>query len=40
MDSIVALPARIVEWLSEREQFKNIKFFTEFPPVMKNPQRT
>ena len=35
MDSIVALPARIVEWLTAREQFQNIKFFTEFPPVMK-----
>lgn len=35
MDYIVALPSRIVEWLSEREQFADLKFFTEFPPVMK-----
>lgn len=35
MDYIVALPQRIVEWLSQREQLSEIKFFTEFPPVMK-----
>ncbi len=35
MDYIVALPQRIVEWLSQREQLADIKFFTEFPPVMK-----
>lgn len=35
MDSIVALPSRIVEWLSEREQLQDINFFTEFPPINK-----
>lgn len=35
MDSIVALPASIVEWLSEREQLEDIDFFTEFPPINK-----
>lgn len=35
MDSIVALPSNIVEWLSDREQLENIDFFTEFPPINK-----
>ena len=35
MDSIVALPSRIVEWLSERPQLADINFFTEFPPIEK-----
>lgn len=35
MDSIVALPSSIVEWLSEREQLSDINFFTEFPPINK-----
>ncbi len=35
MDYIVSLPDRIAEWLSGREQFEDLKFFTEFPPVMK-----
>ncbi len=35
MDSIIALPSRIVEWLSEREQLEDINFFTEFPPINK-----
>lgn len=35
MDSIVSLPQRIVEWLSEQEDMKDIKFFVEYPPVNK-----
>lgn len=35
MDSIVALPSSIVEWLSERESLSDIYFFTEFPPINK-----
>ncbi len=35
MDSIVALPGRIVEWLSEKEQLSDINFFTDFPPINK-----
>lgn len=35
MDSIVSLPQRIVEWLSEQEDMNDIKFFVEYPPVNK-----
>ncbi|MCQ2479494.1 MAG: hypothetical protein MJ120_02545 [Clostridia bacterium] len=35
MDSIVALPSKIVDWLSARPQLKDINFFTEFPPINK-----
>lgn len=35
MDSIVSMPANIVEWLSGRPQLSDINFFTEFPPINK-----
>lgn len=35
MDSIVALPENIVDWLSDRPQLSDISFFTEFPPINK-----
>ncbi len=35
MDSIVALPSKIVDWLSTRPQLRDINFFTEFPPINK-----
>lgn len=36
MDSIVALPGKMVSWLCEQEDLKDIKFFTEFPPILKS----
>lgn len=35
MDSIVSLPQKIVDWLSEQEDMTDIKFFVEYPPVNK-----
>lgn len=35
MDSIVSLPIRIVEWLSQQNDMKDLKFFTEYPPLNK-----
>lgn len=35
MDSLVSLPANIVDWLSQREELEDISFFTEFPPISK-----
>ena len=35
MDSIVAIPQKIVDWLSEQEELGDITFFTEFPPIIK-----
>lgn len=35
MDSIVSLPIRIVEWLSEQDDMQDLKFFTEYPPLNK-----
>lgn len=35
MNEISAMPKRIVEWLSGREELESIKFLTEFPPVKK-----
>ncbi|MBR3835533.1 MAG: hypothetical protein IKJ69_01935 [Clostridia bacterium] len=35
MDSIVSLPQKIVDWLSEQEDMNDIKFFVEYPPVNK-----
>ncbi len=35
MDSIVSLPQKIVDWLSEQEDMYDIKFFVEYPPVNK-----
>lgn len=35
MDSIVSLPQRIVEWLSEQRDMDDLKFFVEYPPVNK-----
>ena len=36
MDRIVAIPQRIVEWLSVQTELGDVTFFTEFPPVMKS----
>lgn len=35
MDSIVSLPIRIVEWLGEQEDMKDLTFFVEYPPINK-----
>lgn len=35
MDKIVTLPQRIVTWLSVQPELLDIRFFTEFPPVLK-----
>lgn len=35
MDSIVSLPQRIVEWLSEQDDMEDLKFFVEYPPINK-----
>ncbi len=35
MDSIVSLPQRIVEWLSEQSDMSDLTFFVEYPPVNK-----
>lgn len=35
MDKIVTLPQRIVDWLSIQPELLDIRFFTEFPPVLK-----
>lgn len=35
MDSIVALPAKIVEWLENQEDMDDLKFFVEYPPLNK-----
>lgn len=35
MDSIVSLPIKIVEWLSEQEDMQDISFFVEYPPINK-----
>ncbi|MDD6275472.1 MAG: hypothetical protein PUB20_01410 [Clostridia bacterium] len=35
MDSIVALPIKIVEWLDSREDMDDLKFFVEYPPENK-----
>lgn len=36
MDKIVAIPQKIVDWLSVQPELGDITFFTEFPPVMKS----
>ena len=36
MDKIVAIPQKIVDWLSTQSELSDITFFTEFPPVMKS----
>ncbi len=35
MDNIVAIPQKIVDWLSEQDNLNDITFFTEFPPTQK-----
>ncbi len=35
MDSIVAIPSKIVEWLNTQPELSDISFFTEFPPASK-----
>ena len=35
MDSIVSLPIRIVEWLGDQEDMKDLTFFVEYPPINK-----
>lgn len=35
MNEMSAMPSKIAEWLSEREEFKDMKFLTEFPPIRK-----
>ena len=35
MDSIVALPLKIVEWLESQEDMNDLKFFVEYPPLKK-----
>lgn len=35
MDPIVAIPQKIVDWLSSQEELGDITFFTEFPPIIK-----
>lgn len=35
MDSIVSLPIKIVEWLSEQDDMQDISFFVEYPPINK-----
>ena len=35
MDSVVAIPQQIVDWLSKKEELSDISFFTEFPPTLK-----
>lgn len=35
MDSIVSLPIRIVEWLGNQSDMKDLTFFVEYPPINK-----
>ncbi len=35
MNEMSAMPSRIAEWLSEREELEDIIFLTEFPPIKK-----
>lgn len=35
MDSIVSLPIRIVEWLGQQDDMKDLTFFVEYPPINK-----
>ncbi len=35
MDNVVAIPEKIVSWLSEQEELNDVTFFTEFPPTQK-----
>lgn len=35
MNEMSAMPSRVAEWLSQREELKDIIFLTEFPPVKK-----
>ena len=34
MDSIVALPNKIVEWLSGQDDMADITFFVEYPRII------
>ena len=36
MYTIVAIPQKVVDWLSVQPELSDITFFTEFPPVMKS----
>lgn len=35
MDSIVSLPIKIVDWLSNQDDMRDLTFFVEYPPIKK-----